>query len=163
MGMDVYGLKAKYWVSPTHPLPRTQTCEDCTRAVPCDSTNQCRLAYLQEMEEYWEANPGVYFRANVWSWRPILDLIYQANDQSNLGISEETLNKMGYNEGAGLQTQQQCDNLADAMESLLEQETSDTLSWDSGVPGFEDAYKVNKDHVLKFTKFLRECGGFEVL
>lgn len=63
---------------------------------------------------------GEYFRANCWSWRPIHLLINIANaEHGNTIISEETMQKMGYNDGAGLNNQKECDYLASAMEEIL--------------------------------------------
>lgn len=63
---------------------------------------------------------GEYFRANVWSWRPIRALIEIANVR-NKGriVDEETMALMRSNDGAGLKTQEECNALANAMEHLL--------------------------------------------
>jgi len=63
---------------------------------------------------------GAYFRANVWSWRPIHALIAIA-DARNGGrlVPEETMRLMCSNDGAGLKSQKTCNALADALERLL--------------------------------------------
>ena len=63
---------------------------------------------------------GEYFRANVWSWRPIHALIGIA-DARNEGrlVDDETMRLMSSNDGAGLETQEECNALANAMERLL--------------------------------------------
>jgi len=64
---------------------------------------------------------GEYFRANCWSWRPIHALIWIANARhANTIVSEEAMKAMHYNDGAGLQDQASCDNLAAALEEILE-------------------------------------------
>ena len=64
---------------------------------------------------------GSYFRANVWSWRPIHALIAIA-DARNGGrlVPEETMRLMCSNDGAGLKSHKTCNALADALERLLE-------------------------------------------
>ena len=57
---------------------------------------------------------GSYFRANVWSWRPIHAIIGMTGV-----VDDETLNRMSMNEGAGLQTQNECNQLADALEKVI--------------------------------------------
>lgn len=42
---------------------------------------------------------GKYFRANLWSWRPIYFLCDYLNEKHNLGFD---LSRFGYNDGAGL-------------------------------------------------------------
>jgi len=63
---------------------------------------------------------GSYFRANVWSWRPIHALIAIA-DARNGGrlVPKETMRLMCSNDGAGLKSQKACNALADALERLL--------------------------------------------
>ncbi len=151
MGMDVYGIKPviqRHSVKPVRPNWTTATVEE-------------KSVYFEATQKYEVENPGVYFRANCWSWRPILDRIYQADREYALGIDEKTLELMGFNDGAGLDNQEDCNRLAEALENILEQE-DDIITWDCGVPEFADAYKARKEHALEFVDFLRECGGFEV-
>jgi len=63
---------------------------------------------------------GKYFRANVWSWRPIHALIEIANllNGERL-VPDDVMLHMGFNDGAGLKTKQSCNALADAIERLL--------------------------------------------
>ena len=76
---------------------------------------------------YWELkndferdNPGIYFRANIWSWRPIHLAIVQANISCELDIDDDTIEGMSHNSGAGLKTQEECDALAEALEMLAD-------------------------------------------
>ena len=36
-----------------------------------DKDEKLREQYWKELDEYQEANPGIYFRNNVWWWRPL--------------------------------------------------------------------------------------------
>lgn len=126
---------------------------------------------------------GEYFRANVWSWRPLLSLIIEANALHGVGIDEDTLHGMGYNDGIGLEDQFMCDRLADALHKVmseppktlemvgdrLEKPSDMRISHDgtflprgtSRTEG-ESAYSITQEHVARFIVFLRGCGGFEV-
>ena len=151
MGMDVYGINPviqRHSVKPDTPNWTTATVAE-------------KSVYFEAAQQYEAENPGVYFRANCWSWRPILDRIYQANDEYDLCINEDTLVYMGENSGAGLDSQEDCDLLAEALENVLEREDG-VITWDCGDPDFADAYKATKEHALEFVGFLRECGGFQV-
>lgn len=116
---------------------------------------------------------GEYFRANVWSWRPIHSLIcHIAKDL----FDEETLESMAFNDGAGLETQEECDLLADRFNMWLENNVDGVvieqsavrvddcgrfLGRDSSDPG-RSPYQTSDDHIKSFVAFLRGCGGFRV-
>tara|TARA_R110002020_G_scaffold433259_2_gene643362 strand:- start:21 stop:548 length:528 start_codon:yes stop_codon:yes gene_type:complete len=153
MGMDVYGRNPvikEHSVKPVRP--------DWTTATAAEKS-----VYFEAAQQYETENPGVYFRANCWSWRPIHDRVYQADREYDLCIDEKTLELMGENSGAGLDNQEDCDRLAEALENVLERE-DDILTWNCGDPKAdrEGWYKAHKEHALEFVDFLRGCGGFEV-
>lgn len=62
---------------------------------------------------------GEYFRANVWSWRPLHTLIYMANSKMKHKIDDETMETMCHNDGAGPEDAETCVELADVLEQLL--------------------------------------------
>ena len=121
------------------------------------------------------AEAGKYFRANVWSWRPIHQFIEDVK-----GVDKETLRSMGFNDGAGLKTQDECTKLADAMQTRAAKMREDGIEEisvdfcnglavdktglfvDYGTPGSRSPYYTDLKHVEKFILFLRSCGGFEV-
>ena len=39
------------------------------------STEKQRTVYFEQQSKYEEANVGIYFRNNVWWWRPLADLV----------------------------------------------------------------------------------------
>jgi hypothetical protein len=115
---------------------------------------------------------GNYFRACCWSWRPIHALCEEVNTENNLGLSFEL---WGSNDGAGLDNQHDCNKLADALEEHAKERERYVLELDSdirvdrdglflpkGQPG-KSPWETDREHVLEFVKFLRECGGsFEI-
>ena len=125
---------------------------------------------------------GVYFRANVWSWRPIHALIHKLG--SDL-IDEHTLMCMGANDGAGPTSAEVCRQLADRFTVWLEHNT-EGYSVDCGchvlkqvnehgmqtfatteqvqdtATETETAHRVCDEHLQEFVEFLRHCGGFQV-
>lgn len=66
-------------------------------------------------DEFKELNPGDYFRSNWWGWRPIVMLSEMVNDLRGLDLD---LSLWGSNDGAGLETQEDCNKLADALEEI---------------------------------------------
>lgn len=103
MGMDVYGKSPKS--SEAKPEIDWETATDSDREV-----------YYEEMSK-WEANnPGVYFRANCWSWRPIHAICDFAINKAELSINTYG---WGENSGYGLETQEECSMLANAISLYL--------------------------------------------
>lgn len=117
---------------------------------------------------------GNYFRANVWSWRPIHALVEELNNDLFLLLD---LTNWDSNDGAGLNSQEECDKLADAIEDHVKAgrkkyvlETGCSLRVDDdgrflepGAIGGKSPYFTSASHILEFVKFLRECGGsFEI-
>lgn len=125
---------------------------------------------------------GNYFRANCWSWRPIVEAIYESSGYDI--IDSELMAGMGFNDGKGLQDAESCNELANTLEDWVETNVTTKYQPD-GLAGIcdvikgtgrmatqadieegvevESAYWTDKDHLLEFVSFLRECGeGFEV-
>lgn len=65
---------------------------------------------------------GKYFRANVWSWRPIHGICQLVIERNNLGIDT---NGWAYNDGKGVKTQEDCDKLADGIENFIQSSLKD--------------------------------------
>ena len=106
MGMDVYGL---------NPAIRSEKPE-----IDWDnSTSEQREAYFEASDKFKQENPGYYFRANVWSWRPIAEMIIQCAEVYELALPEELIQRINENSGAGLKTQDSCTVLAIFLERYI--------------------------------------------
>ena len=123
-----------------------------------------------------DSTAGEYFRANIWSWRPIHALIIERC--SDL-LDDETLETIGYNNGAGPSDQQTCTEMASRFELWMEHNVQglelpgERVAEDGHFvsdeelaenPGIEPrpAYEVEDEHLKEWIEFLRHCGGFEV-
>jgi hypothetical protein len=107
MGMDITGRNPKL---------------KSERPVDIDwfnSTQEEKDTYMNAKHDFENNNPGVYFRANLWSWRPIAEVINYCNNVMALNLPETFLGGMHYNSGAGLETQEECDKLADAIDAMI--------------------------------------------
>lgn len=131
--------------------------------------------------DVWGRNPsapaGRYFRANIWSWRPIQALIAELCTDL---VDQETMTKLGFNVGAGLADSHTCQQMANRFECWLEHHTAGhgidlglRVTYDgrfvsddelSKRPDLEtmSPYQVDDDHLKQWVEFLRHCGGFEV-
>ena len=69
---------------------------------------------------------GEYFRANVWSWRPIYWLCYTAisRHEEETGyddlIPDKTFRGMEYNDGYGLRSDRKCNLLSDYLQDVVD-------------------------------------------
>ena len=109
MGMDISGIN-----------PKTTGTEPVFPSNWDELSEKAQSFYWELKSDYERDNPGIYFRANIWSWRPIHLAIVQANESLNLGIDDDTIEGMGHNSGAGLKTQAECTDLAHALEILAD-------------------------------------------
>ena len=120
---------------------------------------------------------GEYFRANVWSWRPIVHLCCELC--SDL-LDEEMLSAIGFNDGAGPTDQATCTQMANRFDQWMEHHASGS-SLDSEMKVTKEGrfvteeelednpdldaqspYEVDDEHLKLWVEFLRHCGGFEV-
>lgn len=111
---------------------------------------------------------GKYFRANVWSWRPIHALCSV--------VLGKPLKEWAYNDGKGFDNQKECDELAAKLEKYLTNFPNEEISVKSktrvdpvtnrflppGSNGGISPYSTDHEHVRKFITFLRASGGFEI-
>jgi hypothetical protein len=124
------------------------------------------------------AEYGQYFRASIWSWRPLYEQIVALCDDL---LDKEVLSGMAYNEGAGPEDQETCTRMAERFESALAVYQDGFIVPDESVRVNEKGrfvspeeiarnpnlktyspYRTNREHVQVWITFLRHCGGFEV-
>lgn len=105
MGMDIYGIAPKVKVPPP-----TRPAEDATKEI--------KDAYYRDYVVWQHNEKGCYFRATSSSWQPILICCQIVNKDYNLGIDMEYWDS---NDGMGLNTQEECDALADALTELIKE------------------------------------------
>ena len=144
--MDVYGI-----------APQTIG-DQPQRPENWDSITEYERDMYYNDVSIWEANnPGTYFRASCWSWRPIHAICDMAIHIAELSFDT---NGWGENSGFGLKTQQECDALAEAIDLYLilnnanMYDIDDTMylclgSWstsDGKFIGKELQDKLNQDH-----------------
>jgi hypothetical protein len=136
MGMDIHGL---------NPVMRSEMPTIDWNA----STDEERTIYFELREKFEQENPGVYFRANVWAWRPIAEIILDTNNTYKLGYDSEFINGIHLNQGAGLITQEECNVLANCMEKFMDTQFPDwdTIGLNSGWYYSQVVDKTGKVHM----------------
>jgi hypothetical protein len=123
-----------------------------------------------------KSEEGEYFRANIWSWRPIHELI-----EKTKVLPPKMVEDMAFNDGAG-PDEEQALLLAAAVENMIDGMDDDNefmLSSEVDGPvaallsnlkeqGIEvvsprgPVYTAQVAHVREFVTFCRASGGFEV-
>lgn len=132
-----------------------------------------------DLSKWWEeigndpAN-GYYCRYNIWGWSAMMPIITLANDTLP---QPHDLSGWHYNSGLGLADAGECQELANALEGIIERSTEGTRSqvvgWGPDGNTYEerpyltlpngDTSSLSKEHAMRFVHFLRACGdGFEI-
>ena len=105
MGMDISGLNPQITgIEPKWPKNYDEL------------SQKAKDTFWELRDEFHSNNPGVYFRANIWSWRPIHLVCMALNDMYELEFDMES---WAFNDGGGLKTQEECTKLANALEKWI--------------------------------------------
>ena len=128
-----------------------------------------RKKYFDEMDEYHKANPGVYFRNNVWWWRPLWEFVcmqcdFMTDEQRKGGhyndgklIDQETAAKIGTKLKILLE-----DGTVDRWEDHIKTRNEELKQSDNEKDKFAASYPFARDNVENFADFCLQSGGFEI-
>ena len=178
MGMDVEGINPVV-VSKEPKRPADLFDESVVSKMECDK-------YFEDLDEYKRINPGVYFRANVWSWRPLMEAMHESGACYELDTKQ--WEAMEWNDGAGAPDQATADRMAAKLRVWLDEATFDedgswtpqSLSNDATMQVTESGRFINKEEadlsgvktrspycvykarIEDWIQFLSQCGGFKV-
>ena len=93
MGMDVHGLNPKQNknLDDFPVMDRFDSMDFKEKWKALDKDKALRDEYWREKDKWETSNPGVYYRNNVWWWRPLWNYCYAVADdiiEGNLQIKE---------------------------------------------------------------------------
>lgn len=160
MGFDLSGIK------PCH--PDAVSVEEPT-GDPWDGDDTVK----NNWKAYWtwvENTPGIYFRNNVWWWRPLWN--YVCNNCDDI-LSEKDMTSGGFNDFHKI-SKTKAIKIANRLDKLIEkgevakyadkyekkrQELKDS---DDKEVSFLGSYPFNVDNVKNFAEFARFSGGFTI-
>ena len=98
MGFDLSGVNPKMNMKqeelPIYHKYDNMDWSDKMKAL--DNDEELSNQYWNEYEKYQEANPGVYFRNNVWWWRPLWQFVCERFDDI---LTEQDMERGCYNDG----------------------------------------------------------------
>ena len=168
-------------ISPCHSLTDRPVSEGNLTAavVPHDYAT---AAYMEELKmgmDVYGKHPtndkGTYFRASIWSWRPIYSLTVELC--SDL-LDAETIEGMAWNNGVGPDDALTCLEMGLRIELWLAQNSGEYRAYVEPEAGFEygvvsglheagwnvphPEYRASREHLVEWAKFLEHCGGFAV-
>tara|TARA_Y100001938_G_scaffold117628_1_gene162343 strand:- start:392 stop:889 length:498 start_codon:yes stop_codon:yes gene_type:complete len=130
---------------------------------------ELRKKYFKDMDDYFNDNPGVYFRNNVWWWRPLWDFVCMhcefMTDEQKMGgayndgklIDQETAAKIGTKLEILLE-----DGTVKRWEKHIKTRNEDLAKDNDKDKRFMSNYPFSQDNVESFAKFCLESGGFEI-
>ena len=98
MGFDLSGVNPKMNMKPEE-LPVYSKYNDMNfkdKWEVLDKDEKLKDQYWKEYDEYRDANPGVYFRNNVWWWRPLWQFVCERFDDI---LTEQDMERGCYNDG----------------------------------------------------------------
>jgi hypothetical protein len=166
MGMDVHGLNPKENKNiddfPIIKKYNKMKCEDKWKELGADDNLQ--KMYWKEQEDWEASNPGVYFRNNVWWWRPLWNYCYAIADDI---ISEDVFENGHSNSGAGLNDKDAkllgnrlMETIADG--TAIRYQADYLQHMEDSDDEFANSYPFDVDNVEAFALFCIESGGFEI-
>jgi hypothetical protein len=111
MGMDVFGLNPTVRIGTKKPeRPKNGASEEVVKK------------YFQQQQAYEDANVGIYFRNNVWWWRPLANFIIENCDW----LTEEQKERLHDNSGFEF-SQHEAVTIADTLQKKVDDGTAGRL------------------------------------
>ena len=119
-----------------------------------------------DAQQAWhKENPGVYFRNNVWWWRPLwayvsnvcsdilkdIDIEYGSSNNGHF-VSKAKSIKIG----------KRLDKLHKSGDIAAYEEEHKRLLSEMSDDDFQKSYPFSEDNVQSFAVFAKECGGFYI-
>ena len=147
MGFDLSGVNPK--------MNSKEPSEDC---------------YYSEYSLWLSENPGVYFRNNVWWWRPLWTYVVVICEDI---LSDKDINSGSYN-GGHILSANKCKKMATLLQKSIKDGTCKRYEFDITAHNkelkesddedvkFMSNYPFKVDNVKRFIKFLRQSGGCQI-
>ena len=114
MGFDIYGLNPKQNTEMPNSLK--------TNTPSWELKQDEQKAYWKAQDKYESENPGIYFRANNWYWRPLWSFVCGACEDF---LTEADMEKGGWNDGASI-SKTKAKRIAQRLRSLNKKGILDT-------------------------------------
>mgnify|MGYP003646772017 CR=1 FL=1 len=171
MGMDVHGL---------NPVIHKETSEyanvETRELLEADWTKLSKDdlgKYFEAKQQYEEDNPGIYFRNNVWWWRPLWDYVWKLCGDCDEGdsfalaadrvITQEQYEEGHMNSGAEINVHQ-AELIALRLNHAIKMGWVENhkKQYEADTKDDEHQYPFHEDNVKAFAEFCKDSGGFSI-
>ena len=174
MGFDLSGTRPiiNKQLDDTTVYGMIESIVDCKeRWVLQDALNKKeKKQYWKQYEQYHKDNPGLYFRNNVWWWRPLWEFVCSTCEDI---LSNKDVTAGSYNDGRKI-GKIKANKIADRLYELLDTGIVDTYEKSHEIQRkkmeededkdikFFGNYPFDKKNVERFALFCKESGGFQI-
>ena len=167
MGFDLSGMNPKINTKPDE-FPVYNKYSEMSfneKWQELDADEKLKDKYWEEYNKYQDANPGIYFRNNVWWWRPLWGFVC---DEFPDLLDDNDVERGEYNEGHEI-TEDKAMKIGIGLTAMLEsgeikeyadshREYVEQLDDDD----FNKHYPFDVENVREFAEFCLESGGFAI-
>jgi len=159
MGMDVHGVNPKIRKESANVLfnsiPEDKDWFDKWNSLSEDDKDE----YFKAKQKHEDDNPGIYFRNNVWWWRPLWDFTCYY-----VGCLTDKDHQEGHSNGGHIISANKAKQIAVTLKELLEGgEVNLYKAWhENQEESSEYKYPFNEDNVKAFANFCKDSGGFQI-
>ena len=114
--------------------------------------------HMDEVIEWQDSNPGAYFRANVWFWRPLWNFV--TNECKFL--TDKDVEQGGWNNGHRI-SKTKSKRIASRLRRLINNgHVHAHERWYKRVKTNKTDYPFSTKLVVEFANFCEKSGGFEI-
>jgi len=119
----------------------------------------------EKYHDWQDDNCGVYFRNNVWSWRPLWNFVSSVCESI---LTEKDIESGSYNDGHGI-SKTKANRIASRLFKLIR--NGDVKAYESAYRKHQDSlhkdnwdksYPFSEDNVREFANFCLNSGGFRI-
>ena len=153
MGMDVHGLNPVIRKESTSEILK----EDWTKLSEDDLGK-----YFEAKQQQEEDNPGIYFRNNVWWWRPLWDYVWKLCEDD--GIITWQQYREGHNNSGAEINVHQAELIALRLHHAIKMGWVEKYKeqYETDTEDDNDEYPFHEDNVKAFAEFCKDSGGFSI-
>ena len=150
--MDVHGLNPVIRKEPTSEILK----EDWTKLSEDDLGK-----YFEAKQQQEKDNPGIYFRNNVWWWRPLWDYVCEVCPDI-LGYDGRYYG--GHNNGGTEFSDDEAKEIAAKLLQEIDEGNTEAYQklYEIRTEDDEFEYPFDVDNVKAFAEFCKDSGGFQI-
>ena len=157
MGMDVYGTNPVIRREPANVEAREMLEKEWTELSEDDLGK-----YFEAKQQHEANNPGIYFRNNVWWWRPLWDYVWKLCEDDSV-MTREQYEEGHHNSGAEINVHQ-AELIALRLNHAIKMGWVDEYKkqYEADTKDDEHQYPFHEDNVKAFADFCHDSGGFSI-